>query len=39
MAKRRGMSYRKSKKNFRRGTRVHPQNGMMKRPMRGGIRL
>lgn len=40
MAKRHGMSRGKSKRSFRNGAvRVHPKNGMLSRPMRGGIRL
>lgn len=38
MKKRRRMSRRKSKKDFRRKTGVHPLNSRLS-PMRGGIRL
>lgn len=37
MAKRKKMGYRKSKKSFRKGSKVHGKN--MYQPMRGGIRL
>lgn len=40
MAKRHKMSRGKSRKSFRKGAQnVHPKNGMLSRPMRGGIRL